>query len=117
MENSPPYENPLVIGHPALREVSTPVADGSELPDNLIRTMNWIAMEDKRKKMNLVPALSAPQLGINKRIIGTGFTTVDSLAYAGYNFRPRKVFEGVHLHVLVQSLTSNLDQKCILERT
>ena len=76
LENSPPYENPLVIGHPALREVSTPVADGSELPDNLIRTMNWIAMEDKRKKMNLVPALSAPQLGINKRIIGTGFTMV-----------------------------------------
>ena len=90
MENSPPYENPLVIGHPALREVSTPVADGSELPDNLIRTMNWIAMEDKRKKMNLVPALSAPQLGINKRIIGTGF---GQFAYAGYNFRPRKVFE------------------------
>ena len=79
MENSPPYENPLVIGHPALREVSTPVADGSELPDNLIRTMNWIAMEDKRKKMNLVPALSAPQIGINKRIIGTGFGQFDSL--------------------------------------
>jgi len=69
LESSPPFENPLVIGHPALREISTPVADGSEIPDNLIRTMNWIAMEDKRKKMNLVPALSAPQLGINKRII------------------------------------------------
>ena len=90
MENSPPFENPLVIGHPALREISTPVADGSELPDNLIRTMNWIAMEDKRKKMNLVPALSAPQLGINKRIIGTGFTMVISFSRVGVQFSVRK---------------------------
>ena len=72
MENNPPYENPVVVGHPALREVSTPVTDGSELPSDLIRTMNWIAMEDKRKKIHSVSALSAPQLGVNKRIIGIG---------------------------------------------
>ena len=72
LENSPPYEYPVVIGHPALREVSTPVADGSDIPNNLIRTMNWIAMEDKRNKLHQVTALSAPQLGINKRIIGIG---------------------------------------------
>ena len=103
MENSPPFENPLVIGHPALREISTPVADGSEIPDNLIRTMNWIAMEDKRKKMNLVPALSAPQLGINKRIIGTGFTMDIS-------------FSDVVVQFWSSSNILKLDQNCNLTR-
>ena len=72
LENSPPYEYPVIIGHPALREVSTPVSDGSDIPENLIRTMKWIANEDKRKKLHLVTALSAPQLGVNKRVIGIG---------------------------------------------